>query len=183
MIQKNLFTKQKDSKISQWNLHSYQRGNVGGRMYWEVRWHIHTTVWSGGNQDLLYSLGKSIRYSAMAYMGKESKKVWIYKCMYVWLIHLAAHLKVTQPCKSPILQQICWEKERKKERKREREKERNCQVLWNVPMWPDLAIGSVSHFLDFPGPRRLTGQCAELTEGSCAFSEPSVPSAQFPQVI
>ena len=30
------------------------------------------------NKDLLYSTGNSTQYSAMAYMGKESKKEWIY---------------------------------------------------------------------------------------------------------
>ena len=30
------------------------------------------------NKDLVYSTGNSIQYSVMAYMGKESKKEWIY---------------------------------------------------------------------------------------------------------
>ena len=30
------------------------------------------------NKDLLYSTGKSTQYSVMTYMGKESKKEWIY---------------------------------------------------------------------------------------------------------
>ena len=35
------------------------------------------------NKDLPYSSGKSIQYSMMAYMGKESEKEWIlYMCMY-----------------------------------------------------------------------------------------------------
>ena len=38
----------------------------------------------------------------MAYMGKESKKEWIY--VYVKLIHFAVHLKLTQYCKSTIFQ-------------------------------------------------------------------------------
>ena len=35
-------------------------------------------------------------------MGKESKEEWIY--VYVKLIHFAVHLKLTQHCKSTILQ-------------------------------------------------------------------------------
>ena len=38
----------------------------------------------------------------MTYMGKESEKEWIY--MYVWRSHFAVHLKLTQHCKSIILQ-------------------------------------------------------------------------------
>ena len=30
------------------------------------------------NKDLLYSTGNSTQYSVMTYMGKESKKEWIY---------------------------------------------------------------------------------------------------------
>ena len=30
------------------------------------------------NKDLLYSTGNSTQYSVVAYMGKESKKEWIY---------------------------------------------------------------------------------------------------------
>ena len=43
----------------------------------------------------------STQYLAMTYMGKESKKQWIY--VYVSLIHFAVHLKLTQDCNSTIL--------------------------------------------------------------------------------
>ena len=33
---------------------------------------------------LLYSTGNSTQYSVMAYMGKESKKEWIYICVCVY---------------------------------------------------------------------------------------------------
>ena len=33
---------------------------------------------------LLYSPGNSTQYSVMAYMGKESKKEWIYICVCVY---------------------------------------------------------------------------------------------------
>ena len=50
----------------------------------------------------LYSIGNSTQYSVMAYTGKESEKEWIY--VYVQLNHFAVHLKLTQHCKSTILQ-------------------------------------------------------------------------------
>ena len=39
----------------------------------------------------------------MNYMRKESSKEWIY--VYAWLIHFAVQQKLTQHCKSNILQQ------------------------------------------------------------------------------
>ena len=50
----------------------------------------------------VYSTGNSIQYSVMTYTGEESKTKWIYVC--VKLIHFAMHLKLTQHCKSIILQ-------------------------------------------------------------------------------
>ena len=55
-----------------------KRDGLGG---WD--WHIRaTTSKSIGNKNLLPSLGKSIHYSVMAYMGKESEEEWIYMCLY-----------------------------------------------------------------------------------------------------
>ena len=54
------------------------------------------------NKALLYSTGDSTWYAVMTYMGKESKKEWIY--VYVKLIHFAVPLKLTQHFKSSILQ-------------------------------------------------------------------------------
>ena len=55
------------------------------------------------NKDLLYSTGNSAQYSVITYMGKESEKEWMY--VYAQMIHFAVnHLKLTQQCKSPILQ-------------------------------------------------------------------------------
>ena len=52
-------------------------------------------------KNLLYSTGNSTQYSVMAYMGKESKKRME---IYIYLIHFAQHLKLTQHCKSTIFQ-------------------------------------------------------------------------------
>ena len=51
-------------------------------------------------KNLLYSTGNSTQYTVMAYMRKQSKKEWIY----VELIHCGVHLKLTQHCKSALLQ-------------------------------------------------------------------------------
>ena len=39
---------------------------------------MHTTIYKIDNKDLLYSTGNSTQYAVITYMGKESKKVWIY---------------------------------------------------------------------------------------------------------
>ena len=59
-------------------------------------------------KNLLYSTGNSTHcalvsvqaFTVMAYMRKQSKKEWIY----VELIHCGVHLKLTQHCKSALLQ-------------------------------------------------------------------------------
>ena len=55
-----------------------------------------------GSRDLLYHTGKSTRYCVITYVGKESEKEWIH--VYVYMIHFAGHLKLTQLCKLTILQ-------------------------------------------------------------------------------
>ena len=52
------------------------------------------------NKDLLYSMGNSMQYSVITYMGKESEKEWIY--IYIQLNHFAVHLKLLQHCKSTV---------------------------------------------------------------------------------
>ena len=36
-------------------------------------------------KDLLYSTGKSIQYSVVTQMGKESEKEWIYVCVCIYI--------------------------------------------------------------------------------------------------
>ena len=64
------------------------------------------------NKNLLYHTGSSTQYSVMTDMGKESEKEWIY--VYVYPIHLTAHLKLTQHCKSTISNKKLFKKRRKK---------------------------------------------------------------------
>ena len=61
------------------------------------------------NKDILYSTGNYIQYLVITYNEKESEKyIYTYVCIYlyihIWLNHFAVHLKLTQCCKSPILQ-------------------------------------------------------------------------------
>ena len=75
----DLFTKQKLTHRSRNQTYGYQRGNVGGRMNWEIGIDIYTIYKKQiTNKNLLYSTGNSTQYSVMTYMGKESKKEWIY---------------------------------------------------------------------------------------------------------
>ena len=51
-----------------------------GRINWKVGIDIFTLLYIKqiANKNLLYSTGNSTQYSVMAYMGKESKKEWVY---------------------------------------------------------------------------------------------------------
>ena len=79
-------------------------GGDGGVMNWEIGIDIYTLlcIKQVTSKNPLYSTGNSTQYSVMTYMGKESKKEWIY--VYVELIHFAVQQKVTQHCKSSMLQ-------------------------------------------------------------------------------
>ena len=55
-------------------------GKGGGGIHWEIGIDIYTLLYIKQitSKNLLYSTGNSIQYPAMACMGKESKKEWIY---------------------------------------------------------------------------------------------------------
>ena len=74
----NLFTKQIESQMQKTNL--VTRGERGGRDKWEIGIDIYTLLYIKQitNKGLLYSTGNSTQYSVMTYMGKDSKKEWIY---------------------------------------------------------------------------------------------------------
>ena len=52
----------------------------GGGINWETGIDIYTLLYIKQitNKDLMYNTGNSTQYSVMTYMGKESKKDWIY---------------------------------------------------------------------------------------------------------
>ena len=60
-------------------------GKEGGGINWEIGIDIYILLYIKWiiNKDLLYSTGNSTQYSVMNYMGKESKKEWIYVYVYV----------------------------------------------------------------------------------------------------
>ena len=85
-----------------------------GRMDWGLGTGIYTVLYteSIGNQKLLRSSGEI--YSILCdglYGERICKIVVIY--LHVWLIHFAVHLKLTQHCKSPILQENLFKKKKK----------------------------------------------------------------------
>jgi len=63
---------------------------------WE--WQRKTFVYGMDNlEDLLYSIGKPTQCSVTTYMGMDMN-------IYIWLNHFAVQQKLTQHCKSTILQ-------------------------------------------------------------------------------
>ena len=101
----NLFTKQKQSHRCRKQTYGYQGGKwVWGGINWKSTTDTYTLLYIKQitNNNLLYSTGNSTQCSVMTYMGIESKKEWIY--IYVQLIHFAVQQKLTQHCKSTILQ-------------------------------------------------------------------------------
>ena len=80
------------------------RGKWKGGITWEIGINIYIllSIKQIPNKDLLHSTGSCTQYSVTAYMGKESKKEWIY--VFVSHIHFAVCLKLIQLCK-PIIPQ------------------------------------------------------------------------------
>ena len=76
----NLFTKQKQSHRCRKQTYGYQWGKGWGGINWEIGIDIQTLLYIKEitNKDLLYSTGNSTQYSVMTFMGKETKKEWIY---------------------------------------------------------------------------------------------------------
>ena len=72
MIQKNIVTKQKQTQNFETKLMVIKGETLGGGMDWEVGIDIYTLLHTKllSNKDLLYSWGKYIQYSVIAYMGK-----------------------------------------------------------------------------------------------------------------
>ena len=77
----NLFTNQKLSHRCRKQNYGNQ-GWKGEGINWEIGIDINILLYISikqiTNKDLLYSTGNSTQYSVMTYMGKESKKEWIY---------------------------------------------------------------------------------------------------------
>ena len=90
VAQINLFTKQEQSQIWRTNLWFVKEG-----VNWEIGIDIYTLLYIKQitNKDLMYSTGNSTQYSAMAYMGKQSRKEQMY--VYVLMTHFAVQQKLT----------------------------------------------------------------------------------------
>ena len=79
----NVFTKQKQTHRHRKQTYGHQRGKVGGGINLEFGINRYTLLYIKQiiNKDLLYNIGNSTQYSIKTYMGKESKKEWIYVCV------------------------------------------------------------------------------------------------------
>ena len=74
----NLFTKQKQSHRCRKQTYGYQ-GIRGEEINCKIGVDTYTLLYIKQiNKNLLYSTGNSTQYSVMIYMGKESKKEWMY---------------------------------------------------------------------------------------------------------
>ena len=75
----NLFTKQKQSHRYRKQTYGYQGGKRAG-INWEIEIDIYTLLYIKQivNKNLVYSIRNSTQYSVMTYVGKESKKEWMY---------------------------------------------------------------------------------------------------------
>ena len=103
MLQVNLLTKQKQTHRFSKKTYVYQRAKVEGRNKLGFGDQCtYTTISEIINEDLLYNTGNSTLNSVITYVGKGSGKEWIY--MYVQQNHFAVHPKLTEHCKSSILQ-------------------------------------------------------------------------------
>ena len=91
----NISSKQLSSYRYRKHTYGYQAVMNGG-INWKIRTNVYTVLYMIQiiSKDLLYSTESSTRYSVMAYFGRESNKALIY--VYVWLIHFAVYLKLTQ---------------------------------------------------------------------------------------
>ena len=99
----NLFTKQKQTHRHRKQTCGYQRGKGMGRDklgVWDQQ--IQTTIYEINNKVLLYSTGNYIQYPVINHNGKEYEEEYVY--IYVQVNHSAVHQKLTQHCKSTILQ-------------------------------------------------------------------------------
>ena len=96
----NLFMKQKDTqghRKQTW----LPKGMGGYKLVGVCHWQIQTTIYKINNKVLLYSMGNYIQYPVINHNGKEYEKEYVYICI---TESLAVHQKLTQHCKSTILQ-------------------------------------------------------------------------------
>ena len=79
----DLFTKEKQNYRCR--KQTWLPGDGGGGINWEIGIDVYILLYIKQitSKNLLYSTRNSTQYSVMTYMGKESKKEWIY----VLLIH------------------------------------------------------------------------------------------------
>ena len=65
---------------------------------------MQTIIYRINNRVLLYSTGNYIQYPVITYSGKEHEKEYMCVYIYIYVNHFAVQQKLTQHCKSTILQ-------------------------------------------------------------------------------
>ena len=94
----NLLTKQKQTHRHRKQTYGYQKGKALVGINQEFGNNIYTLQYIKyiRNKGLVYSPGNYTQNFVIAYMGKESEKVYIlYIYFYIWLNHFVVHLKIT----------------------------------------------------------------------------------------
>ena len=99
----NLSVKETQTQRHREQTCSCQKGRRWGRMEWEVSGYKLFYTERINNKVLLYSTENYIQYPMINHRGKEyqKKNVYIYVCV---MNHFAIQQKLTQRCKSAILQ-------------------------------------------------------------------------------
>ena len=94
---------------SQKTIYGYQRGSGGGinQEFWMNRYTL-LYIKQITDKGSLCSTENYVQYILITYSGKESEKeytyIYIHTYTHIQMNHFAVHMKVTQCCKSTILQ-------------------------------------------------------------------------------
>ena len=117
IIQMNLFTKQKQTHRHRKQTYCYQRGKGGGGINQEFGINRYTLLYIKqiNNKDVLYNTGNYIQYLVISCNNYiqylvilESENICMHVCIYIqsylynWITFV--YLKLTQYCKSTVLQ-------------------------------------------------------------------------------
>ena len=106
VTQMNLFTKQRQTHRHRKRVVSMGKGHGEGNdgEFWISRCKLLYIEWIK-NKVLLYSTGNYIHYPVVNHNGKECEKnMCMHVCIYIYMNHFAEQQKLTQHCKSSIIQ-------------------------------------------------------------------------------
>ena len=78
MIQNNLSTKQKQTSKFLNRIYGFQRGSSRGKGWIESKWYTLLYIKQINNKELLCSTVRSTKHSAITYMGKKNRYMYMY---------------------------------------------------------------------------------------------------------